>query len=174
MKPLLPLIAPLIAGAALSACSSGGTRDACAAVPGEKIAEAIGSELVRQEKDGARDTGSEVMSACAYDFANGDGVRIVLFQYDAETAAQMIDEDEPNTELTQALGYPVFHSGDESRYEARPEPTKRFTLMLLNTPTEVEIDRTYDDGRAAVATFKPGRVLDKDAKAVAIARLIRF
>lgn len=157
------------------ACAPGNRAlDTCASLPGEQVAAAIGSRLTSQALDGVRDSETEKSSACDYAFANGDSARVVLFDHSSGDDTHRPANRSVNEPMTSALGYPVYHDDGESQYDVFPSDTKEVIIRLFHDSGKVTLGASASDGTVAVGTFDHAPVQNKNDKAIAIARLVKF
>jgi len=174
-----PIILSLGLLSGCAAASGTPARDACKAVPGEKVAEAVGAKLVKQELDGQVSNKSVVNSSCNYEFDNGDWARISLSDYsDAEYAKGFqgsFGRLPVDPELGKELGYTIYHEdGDKELFGVKQQPLRQFNLRMGHDAGKVAVDKVATSGDAGVMTFTSSKVENVDMKLRKIARVAAF
>jgi|GEM_PF-2120182 len=161
-----------------AAASGSPARDACKTVPGEKVAEAVGAKLVKQELDGKVANGKVVNSVCNYEFDNGDWVRVSLSAYsDADYGKGFqgsFGRLPVDRELGKELGYIIYHDDGDKELFGVKAPEKQFNLRIGHDAGKIEVDKVVASGSAAVMTFKSYKVENVDMKLRKIARIAAF
>lgn len=119
----------LVSALFLTGC--GGAVSPCYVIADDKLGEIVKSIVKKKEVEGPRRMGSETVSTCDIDFADGQWLSITLARRVApiENPGRSIWPPE-NSEWSAKYGFPIFYREGEKDLEAFPEPDRRVYLRM--------------------------------------------